>query len=183
MECSIALEERGEAESGLGDRTSAARTYLEAAKVLEGAETERRTRLISRAAVQYEESSDRKGFFNDFAEFYACIQEDAAATELALAAKLASELPNRNIFGALNVYFRFMFKGVPSAICRRLFRIVSRRVLDASALDLRRSLALVPMLAMTPSDPLDLQMLNEAADGLHSACGGALSFKPSWILL
>ncbi len=180
VEFSIALEERGDAESGLGDRASASRTYLDAAKVLQGPdELERRARLISRAAVQYAESDERKRFFNDFSDFYSCAQDDPAATALALTEKLSGELPSRGIFGALNVLFQLMFKDLPLAISRHLFRSVSRRLLDASALDRRRSLAFVPLLAATPSNVFDLQMLAELADGLHGACGAVLSFKPS----
>jgi tetratricopeptide (TPR) repeat protein len=179
VEFSIALEERGDAESGLGDEVSAAATFLEAAKVLEGAdERERRARLISRAATEYAELDEPQRFFSDFGEFYSCSQQAIISTALGLAEKLSAELPSRYIFGALNIYFKFLFSDVPVAISRRLFRTVSKRILDASVHDSQRWLAFIPLIAATPADVLDLEMFVELADALHDT-QGALRFKPS----
>jgi hypothetical protein len=130
VEFSIALEERADAESGLGDRLGAARGYLDAAKMLiEADDKDRRTRLLSRAAAEYFELADRSEYFNDLGKFYGVSEGDLISTALAVVEKLSGELPSRGIFGALNVHFRFLFRDAPAAICRRLIRIIAKRIL------------------------------------------------------
>ena len=137
----------------------------------------RRARLISRAAAEYLEADKRERYFKDLGKFYGCADGDVLSVALAVVDKLSAELPYRGIFGALNVHFRFLFRDVPPAICRRLFRLSTERILSASAKDGRRCLALIPLLAAVPASVLHLQMLVELADSLHSNVD-RLSFKP-----
>jgi len=179
VEFSIALEQRAEAESGLGDKLTAARTYLEAAKALVDAEEkDRRTRLISRGAAEYFEIGAQDKYLADLREFYGLGENDLISTALALADKLSRELPSPGIFGALNAHFRLLFRDAPLPISRRVVRIVTRQILTACSQDDRVSLALLPLLSTAPPDVLDLEMLVEIADGLNGAVSD-LQFKPS----
>jgi tetratricopeptide (TPR) repeat protein len=177
VELAIALEERADAERGLGDRLAAAATYLEAAgHLLDPSDKGRKARLLSQAASLYLEANNADRFFEDFGKLYGCATDGKLSVALALLEKVATELPSRGIFGVLNVYFRFLFRSGPPAINRRLFRLTTERIVGVSSRDSHVHLALIPLLAAIPAATLDLQMLVEVADGLHRNVK-ALSFK------
>jgi hypothetical protein len=67
VELAVALEERADAERGLGEALVAANTYLEAVRHLTTPdERGRRARLLSQAAGLYAEGKNAKRFFEDF---------------------------------------------------------------------------------------------------------------------
>lgn len=179
VELAIALEERADAERGLGDRLIASTSYLEAAgHLLDPSDKRRKARLLSQAASLYLEADDPDRFFGDFGKLYGCATGEKLSVALALLDKIATELPSRGIFGVLNVYFRFLFRSAPAAINRRLFRLITERIVGISSPDTHVHLALIPLLGAIPATVLDLQMLVETADGLHRNVK-PLSFKPN----
>jgi hypothetical protein len=160
-------------------RLVAANTYLEVVRYLTTPnEKGRRARLLSQAASLYEEADSAKPFFENLSKFHGCNAGEHLSIALALLQKISLEFPSRGIFRLLNVYFHLLFRGLPRAVSRRLFRLAAEQLVNVPSDGDHVHLVLIPLLATVPPRALDLQMMVEVADGLHRNVR-SLSFKPN----